>query len=132
MKMYVFGNPDHPSDSLALKVSKKLNKFPGILFEFINPNADIPISSDKQINILDSVMGIEKVTLFSEKDIDKLILSPRTTAHDYDLGFQLKYLTKIGRLKKVNIIGLPMMGKVDYDLIHLILRKLVAQDIQGS
>jgi hypothetical protein len=77
-------------------------------------------------------MGIDEVTLLTEKDIDKLIISPRTTTHDYDLGFQLKYLTKIGRLKNIFIIGLPQNGHIDYDLIHSILRKLVAHDMQGS
>ena len=132
MEIYVFGNPDHPQDNLALIVSEKLNDIPGVSFRPIDPNAELPLPRNKVIFIMDTVLGINQVELITEKDLDKILLSPRTTAHDYDLGFQLKYLTKIGRLNKINIIGLPLSGKVDYDLIHLILRKLVAQDIQGS
>jgi hypothetical protein len=52
--------------------------------------------------------------------------------HDFDLGFQLKYLQKIGKLGEVTIIGLPINKTPDYLRIQSILRKLVAQDIQGS
>jgi Ni,Fe-hydrogenase maturation factor len=132
VNIFVFGNPDHPQDSLAIKVAEKLSEYSKITFQFINPNADLPIPKDKHICLLDTIMGIVKVTLLTESDLDKLVLSPRTTAHDYDLGFQLKYLKKIGRLEKISIIGLPYSGGVDYDLIHLIFKKLVAQDMQGS
>ena len=132
MTIFIFGNQDLPQDNLAFLISKKLENLPGVNFKSVDPNGDLPISGNGQINIIDTIMGIDKVTLLTEKDLNQLVLSPRTTAHDYDLGFQLKYLTKIGRLKKVNVIGLPMNGKINYDLIHSILRKLVAQDIQGS
>lgn len=132
MKILVFGNPDERQDNLALKVSEKLRDLTHISFQVISPNSDIPLPENMDLYIIDTVMGIDKVTLITEKDLENIILSPRTTAHDYDLGFQLKYLTKIGKIKKIFIIGLPINGKVDYDLIHLILRKLVAQDIQGS
>jgi hypothetical protein len=132
MIIYVFGNQDHPKDNLAFKISEKLSDIENVSFKSVSPNDDLPIPENKNLYILDTVMGIDEVTLLTEKDIDKLLLSPRTTTHDYDLGFQLKYLSKIGRLKKIFIIGLPINGKVDYDLTHSILRKLVAQDIQGS
>lgn len=132
MNILVFGNKDHPTDNLAFKVSKKITSSPGVTFILIDPNDDLPVPENKELFILDTVIGIDKVTLFTEKDIDKMLLSPRTTAHDYDLGFQLKYLKKIGRLRKISIIALPVSGEIDYDLIHSILRKLVAQDIQGS
>ena len=131
MTIFVFGNQDHFEDSLALLVSKKIN-IPDISFEIIPPNDDLPTPDSKSVTILDTVYGIDKITLITEKDLDKIIPSPRTTAHDYDLSFQLKYLLKLGKLEKINIIGLPYEGSVDYDLIHSILRKLVAQDIQGS
>jgi len=132
MVVYVFGNTDIENDNGAIEFAKK-TRVENIEFEFIDTNDDLPVSNNGTIYILDTMMGIEEVTLFSEKDIDKLEVAPRTTAHDYDLGFQLKYLTKIGRLKKVAIIALPMdKKKVNYERIHLILRKLVAQDMQGS
>jgi hypothetical protein len=51
---------------------------------------------------------------------------------DFDLAFQLRYLKKIGRLGEVNVVGVPQDGEVDYSRVMSILRKLVAQDMQGS
>jgi hypothetical protein len=48
------------------------------------------------------------------------------------LGFQIKYLKKIGKLGKVTIVGLPMQGELDYLRIQSIFKKLVAQEMQGS
>lgn len=132
MEILVFGNRDEHTDDLALKVSYKLASTPKISFKIIEPNSDLPLSKNGTINIIDTVYGIDKVTLITEKNIDQLIPPPRTSAHDYDLGFQLKYLKKLGMINKINIIGLPFSGEIDYDLIHSILRKLVAQDMQGS
>ena len=64
--------------------------------------------------------------------IDRLVLSPRGSVHDFDLAFQLRYLKKIDKLGEVNIVGIPQEGKVDYFRIQSILRKLVAHDMQGS
>jgi hypothetical protein len=55
-----------------------------------------------------------------------------SSVHDFDLGFQLLYLKKLGKLKNFLIIGIPMKGEINYLRIQSILRKLVAQDIQGS
>lgn len=132
MIVYVFGNEDHPQDSLALKAIDKIGKIPELTFQVIPPNDDLPPDINKTISILDVVAGIDKVTLFTEADLDKIIPSPRTTAHDYDLSFQLKYLLKIGKISKMNIIGIPYDKEPDYDLVISILRKLVAQDMHGS
>ena len=66
--------------------------------------------------------------------LNRLLIPPRGSVHDFDLGFQLKYLRKLGKLGEVRIIGLPKgsSDRVDYRRIHSIFRKLVAQDIQGS
>ena len=136
MKIYVFGNIDLPQDNHAILAVKELKKKnPDITFIIIKPNEDLPFINEKKVIILDTVQGIEKVELIEDKDIDKLSLSPRTSVHDFDLGFQLKYLKKIGKLGKVSIIGLPQnkeIKEIDYLRIQSILRKLVAQDIQGS
>lgn len=132
MKIFVFGNPDIDDDKRAIEVMKKFEGFRGIEFLLINLNSDLPMDMEGEIIILDVITGIDKVTVFNENDLNKLILPTRNTVHDYDLGFQLKYLQKIGKMKKVTIIGIPQFGDIDYDLIHSIFRKLVAQDIQGS
>ena len=130
MKIYVLGNEDMEMDRGAMEVVKKLKKINNIDFIFIKPNEDLP--AEDFLTLIDTVVGLTEVTLLTEKDLDKLIILGRVTAHDYDLGFQLKYLKKIGKLKKVRIIGLPAEGIIDYERIQSILRKLVAQDMQGS
>jgi hypothetical protein len=82
--------------------------------------------------ILDTVQGIRDVTLIEGDEIERFVMSPRGTAHDFDLAFQLRYLRKLGKLGDVTVIGVPQEGGVDYLRIQSILRKLVAQDMQGS
>ena len=82
------------------------------------------------ITIIDVVKNIKYPVLI--KDISRLRSRKITSLHDFDLGFQLKYLKKLGKLGNVTIIGLPMEKKIDYLRIQSIFKKLVAQDIQGS
>jgi len=133
MKVYVFGNTDVSIDNNAILAAKELeNKIPGVSFNFIKPNEDVPFVDEKKVVILDTVQGIQQVELIEGDDIDRLILPSRGSVHDFDLGFQLKYLKKLGKLGEVFIVGLPQAEEVDYLRIQEILRKLVAQDIQGS
>ena len=133
MKVYVFGNKDVPGDKKALEVAKRLeDAIEGVSFVFVGPNEDAPFVGERHAVILDTVNGIEDVVLIEGDEIDALILSPRGSVHDFDLAFQLRYLKKLDKLGKITIIGVPQQGEADYSLIHSILRKLVAHDIQGS
>ena len=133
MKVYVFGNIDVPEDNQAIIAAKNLkNKNPEINFIFISPNEDVPFVGEPKVIILDAVQGIDQVELIAGSDLEKLLISPRGSVHDFDLGFQLKYLKKLGKIGEVFIIGLPMQGEIDYLRIQSILRKLVAHDMQGS
>ena len=133
MNVFVFGNEDVDFDNNAIKVAKELEgKISGIEFVFVKPNEDLPFTDGSRVVIIDTVEGINNVTVMKDSDLDKLSVVRGTTAHDFDLGFQLRYLKKIGKLGEVTIVGLPMNNEVDYSLIQSILRKLVAQDIQGS
>ena len=128
MKVYVFGNLDVDTDNKALL----LTPIGGVTFIEVKPNQDLPFDKGKDVIIVDTVEGLKKITLITDNQLDKVILPPRSTTHDYDLGFQLKYLKKLGKLGRVTLIGLPMRGKINYKRIHSILRKLVAQDMHGS
>jgi Ni,Fe-hydrogenase maturation factor len=133
MKVYVFGNEDLPEDRRAFEVAKKLEgKIKEVQFVKVKPNEDVPFIDEKFVVILDVIEGIKNIIEIHDDDLDKLILPPRSSVHDFDLGFQVKYLKKIGKIGKVTIIGLPMREKIDYFLIQSILRKLVAQEMQGS
>ncbi len=114
-------------------MAKKLSKNTlSVNFIPFKPNEDLPFVDSQDVVIMDVVEGLSKVTLMQNADLEKIILPPRGTTHDFDLGFQLRYLKKLGRLGKVTIIGLPMAGRINYARIQSILRKLVAQDMHGS
>ena len=133
MNVYVFGNEDIKEDNFAFKVMNKLkSKIDNIKFIIVNLNEDLPFVNEKSIVILDTILGINEINIFDEKVLDKIFLSPRTSVHDFDLGFQLKYLKKLGKLNKITIVGLPQNKRLNYNLIQSIFKKLVAQDIQGS
>ena len=135
MKILVFGNPLVEEDNLALKLLPRLQKeFPEIEFKEFEPteNIDAEIDSDGKLKIIDVVEGIDRVMFFD--DIGKLQVGKVYSMHDFDLGFNLKLFEKIGRLKGVEIIGVPMeMNKEKcFNQTQLILKKWVAQDMQGS
>jgi len=133
MKVFVFGNPIVQSDRKALDIAKRLErKVPKVNFIIVNENEDLPFIDENNVIILDVVEGIKKITLINEKSIDKLVRNKSISVHDWDLGFQLKYLKKLGMLKKITIIGLPMGKNINYLRIQSILRKLVEQEIHGS
>jgi len=86
MNVYVFGNEYVAGDKRAIEVARELEgAIEGISFVFVNPNEDLPFVDEEHIVILDTVQGIEEVTLVEEDGIDGLILPPRTSAHDFDL-----------------------------------------------
>ena len=133
MKVYVFGNKDLGLDNKAFAAQKKLSAmFPQIEFAEVAPNADLPFEPDEHIFIMDTVDGIGAPTLIEDGGLDKLVNTSSVSVHDFDLGFQLKYLKKLGKLGTVTIVGLPMEKKLDYLRIQSIFKKLVAQDMQGS
>ena len=135
MKVYVFGNEDLQEDSAAIKTAEKFTGQKDLEFVFVKPNEDLPFVNEEKVVIMDVVAGVDKVQVIGDNELNKLVLPPRNSVHDFDLGFQLKYLKKLGKLGEVKIIGLPMGKKLtekDYRLIHSIFKKLVAQDMQGS
>ncbi len=122
-----------PEDSLPFSVAQKLaDKLPEIKFIPVKPNEDLPFAGEKQVVIMDTVAGIDKAEVIGDDKLDEILLSPSISIHDFDLGFQLKYLKKIGKLGKVTIVALPQGKKPDYFSIQSIFKKLVAQDMQGS
>jgi Ni,Fe-hydrogenase maturation factor len=133
MKFYVFGNAYVAGDGRAVRVARELEgDIDGISFVFVKPNEDLPFVDERHVVILDTVQGIREVTWLEGDIIDRLILGPLGSVHDFDLAYQLRYLKKLNRLGEVTIIGVPQEGEVDHLRIQSIFRKLVAQDMQGS
>jgi Ni,Fe-hydrogenase maturation factor len=132
MNVYVFGNEYVEEDKRAIEVARDLeDTVEGISFVLVDPNEDVPFVDEPRVVVLDTVLGIQEVVVEGE-GIEALLLSPRGSVHDFDLAFQLRYLKKLSKLGEITVIGIPQKGKLDYLRIKSILRKLVAQDMQGS
>lgn len=103
-KVYVVGNSLVKTDSLPLKLLPKLKKtFPQ--FEFIEADPNENFIPENDAIIIDTVQGIKDVQLFDS--LDEFAQTRSVSPHDYDLGFHLKFLLKLGRTKRVKILGVP-------------------------
>jgi len=107
-KIYIFGNPLLPFDSLPIRLAPRLQAaLPEFEFIVVDPNENLkPV--DKELIIIDTVEGIDKITVID--DIDKIKTEKIYSLHDFDLGYNLKLLQKLGELERVKIIGIPMEG----------------------
>ena len=106
MKIYCFGNEYVSCDSMAKRIADSL-EMEGV--EFIKTDSIEGISGD--IVILDVVKGIKEVKVLT--DIDKIKEFYPISAHDFDLGTELKLRKAVGELGKVTIIGVPMTGDIE-------------------
>ncbi len=111
MIIFVFGNPDLQEDSLPLRILPKLReKFPDIRFEVKDPNEewDVP----EELTVFDTVMGINGVKVMD--DIKVFSAAPRVSMHDFDALTNIRYLIKLGKIKKIKVIGIsPSMNEPD-------------------
>ncbi len=106
MDIYVFGNQLAPCDHLPFDLLPSLeNLFPMHRFIVSDPNEDLLPPLDQPWIIIDTVVGIADVTVFTS--VETFAMSPQISPHDYDLGFHLKLLQKIGQLREIAIIGIP-------------------------
>ncbi len=103
-KILVFGNPYLEQDNLAVKIGKKLN-LEGVEVEHCSKPDDLLNYELENTVILDVAKGIDKVDVFD--DIDSLEFSVIFSLHDFDLSYFLKLLKETGKVKTVNIIGIP-------------------------
>ena len=137
MKVYLFGNEDHPQDNAAFEVISQIMEdesipheekriYNSIGFVVVKPNQDLPFDKGEDVILMDTVKGLPKVTLLTEEDFLKIKLPPRTSVHDFDLGFQLKYLKRLGKIGEVKIIGLPLEGNIDLNVLHVIFSDLTS------
>ena len=105
MNVYVFGNPIVPADNRAFKLLPFLKtKFPKINFIHADPTGNW-WKGDKNLVIIDTVDGIDKVTEFTS--FEKIQATQSLTVHDYDLYMDLKLMKKIGKIESFKIIGIP-------------------------
>lgn len=106
MTIYIFGNPLVPQDSLPVKLLPELKKeFPDIEFVIRDPTENWT-GDEKEVIIIDTIVGIDKVTLFNSLDSFQQTGS-RISLHDYDVFFDLALLLKLEKIKKITILGVP-------------------------
>lgn len=102
-QVFVFGNINLDNDSLPLRMIPKLQeKFPDIKFEVRDPNEEWEVP--EEFVIIDTVIGIKGVKVF--ETLDKFLSAPRVSMHDFDFLTNLQYLSKLGKIKKIKIIGM--------------------------
>lgn len=102
--VYLFGNQDLEMDSLPIRLIPELQKeFPDVDFIVLDPNEnwDVP----EEMTVIDTVVGIKEITVF--EDLEHFDEAPKLTCHDFDAFFNLRILKKLGKLKKIKIIGVP-------------------------
>jgi hypothetical protein len=115
-QIWVFGNPDLEIDSLPLRLLPSLKKtFPKIEFRVLDSNEEWQVPED--LVILDTAMGVKEITIFD--DLKKFESTPRVSLHDFDALTNLRLLQKLGKLKKIKIIGLPPMMEEKHALEQL-------------
>jgi Ni,Fe-hydrogenase maturation factor len=103
-KILVFGNALVEMDSLALAVAKSIHSDS---FEFLEcDSAENLEQFGKDLIILDVADGIRSVCLVD--DISKLETFHAYSLHDFDLTMTLKLLKKIGKIRSVKIIAIPI------------------------
>ena len=126
MKVYIFGNPDHNPDALPYELVHEIqNSLPNLEVIYVKPNEDLPFGSHEHAVLIDTVVGITDITLITDENIDKIQLPPRYSAHDFDLGFQLKYLQKLGKVDSFLIIGIPMGLSKSPEAVNRIINILI-------
>lgn len=102
--IYIFGNPDLEMDSLPIRLIPRLKQlYPETDFVLKDPNEEW--DTPEEMTIIDTAVGVDDVTVFD--DLESFASVPRLSMHDYDALTNLRYMKKLGKLKKVKIIGIP-------------------------
>lgn len=105
MEVWVFGNADLAEDSMPIELLPRLRKeFPRSTFIQQDPLDEWEMP--QRLFIIDTVQGVELVSIFTS--LDAFQNAPHVTMHDFDLGTQLQFMKKLGKLpKELFIFGIP-------------------------
>ncbi len=121
--MYVLGNPLEEIDALPLRVLPRLREaFPTIHFVEIDPTENFP--EEEHLIIIDTIINTTQVIVWT--DVDAIQSSPSYSLHDFDLGMTLKLLKKMGKLKRVTILGVPSVQNGNDEQILIELKKTIS------
>lgn len=106
--IYYLGNPLVRIDRKPIEIIPSIIKrIKDTRFIYSDPTESLDLVN-RTLVVLDTVVGIHKVTLF--KDLNSFIRSPRFSVHDYDLLSDASILLKLGKIKRIAVIGIPPAG----------------------
>lgn len=100
--LYVFGNESIDGDSFALDVARAMN----VEFRHLR-SPELLLEAEGHITILDVVRGITEPTRI---DVSQLKTRGLVSLHDFDVGYFLTLLDRLGMLDSITIIGIPQRG----------------------
>lgn len=101
------GTQIEPFDAVPLSLVEFVQKkFPEDIIIHYDPTEELESEQTEQIILIDTVIGIDTLTVFASAE--HFLLSPRVSVHDYDLPLTLGLLKKLGKLPEVKIIGIPV------------------------
>lgn len=116
-RILVFGNILLKKDNLPLRILGRLRKkFPEIEFKEFDPTESFE-EEGRELLIIDAVEGIRKVTVIT--DMGSIAFKRGSSVHDFDLGYSLRLLKKLGYIDSVTIFGVPMKISEDEALRQL-------------
>ncbi|MAG39086.1 hypothetical protein CMO90_03265 [Candidatus Woesearchaeota archaeon] len=126
MIVLVFGNPLLECDSLAVELSDELSvELSDENVEFIKCVSPEQILEKKFDYIMDVVEDIDEIKIF---DNLKLLNPHRMfSLHDFDVTFFLGLMEKLGKIKRVKIIGIPIgydKEEAKHELKHELIKLL--------
>jgi hypothetical protein len=125
-KIFVFGNPDLPMDSFPLRILPELRAtFSNssttkigssdfkVEFVVVDPNEEWEVP--EELVVLDTVVGLKNVVVF--EDLEKFIPAPNISMHDFDALANLRFLKKLGKIKRVQVIGVPPLEAFEGEVL---------------
>lgn len=103
-----FGNEYLKQDNLAIIISKEIGLPNTDVMRCYSVDDMFKVQGYDKVFILDVVKDIKEVTLIT--DLDKIKQKKIFSMHDFDLGFNLKLLKEVNKIKYISIIGIPQEG----------------------
>lgn len=114
-EIWVFGNPDLTQDALPIQLLPRLQReFSAHTFTHQDPLDEWKMPDP--LYLIDTVEGVGLVSVFTS--LNAFQQAPHVTMHDFDLGTQLQFMKKLGKLpQQLFIFGIPshLTAAVAYD-----------------
>ncbi|MDO8520894.1 MAG: hypothetical protein Q7S52_02150, partial [bacterium] len=91
-------------DALPIRLLSRLKeRFPNEEVRVLDPNEEWEVPDP--FLVIDTVIGVSDIHVF--RSLNEFDAAPTVSMHDFDALFNLRYLAKLGKLKRLRIIGIP-------------------------